>query len=145
MIIDDDIKNFRLEYKQFSIIVAFNNDKLHLDYTVQSVLNQTIDFRENVQLILIDCASDDESYEIALGYEKQFPDNILLLSNEAPSIADGRNMGFEYSNAEYVNFLDSRDYLDEDALTEIHKAIQETGEGIICLPVAVGPLCYVPA
>ena len=137
MIIDDDIKNFRLEYKQFSIIVAFNNDKFHLDYTVQSVLNQTIDFKENVQLILIDCASVDESYEIALGYEKQFPDNILLLSNETASIADGRNMGFEYSNAEYVNFLDSRDYLDDDALKEIHKAIQETGEGIICLPVAV--------
>lgn len=137
MIVEDNIKNSRLEYKQFSIIVAFNNDRLHLDYTVQSVLNQTMDFKENVQLILIDCASDDESYEIALGFEKQFPDNILVLSNETSSIADGRNMGFEYSNSEYVNFLDSRDYLDENALSEIHNAIQETGEGIICLPVAV--------
>ena len=137
MIVEDNIKNSRLEFKQFSIIVAFNNDRLHLDYTVQSVLNQTMDFTENVQLILIDCASDDESYEIALGFEKQFPDNILVLSNETSSIADGRNMGFEYSNSEYVNFLDSRDYLDENALSEIHNAIQETGEGIICLPVAV--------
>ena len=137
MIVEDNIKNSRLEFKQFSIIVAFNNDRLHLDYTVQSVLNQTMDFKENVQLILIDCASDDESYEIALGFEKQFPDNILVLSNETSSIADGRNMGFEYSNSEYVNFLDSRDYLDENALSEIHNAIQETGEGIICLPVAV--------
>ena len=111
MIVEDNIKNSRLEFKQFSIIVAFNNDRLHLDYTVQSVLNQTMDFTENVQLILIDCASDDESYEIALGFEKQFPDNILVLSNETSSIADGRNMGFEYSNSEYVNFLDSRDYL----------------------------------
>ena len=64
MIVEDNIKNSRLEFKQFSIIVAFNNDRLHLDYTVQSVLNQTMDFTENVQLILIDCASDDESYEI---------------------------------------------------------------------------------
>lgn len=137
MIIDDNIDEIRLEYKKFSIIVAFNNDKLHLEETIQSVLNQTIDFKDNVQLILIDCNSVDESYEIACRYEKDFPDNILILSHETPSIANGRNIGFKYSNADYINFLDSRDFLDSHALVEINKAIEDYNENIICLPVTV--------
>lgn len=137
MIINENIDESRLEYKQFSIIIAFNNAKRHLDNSIQSVFNQSFGFEDNVQLILIDCASDDGSYEIALDYESKFPENVLLLSCKSFSIEDGRNLGIGYCTGNYINFLDCRDYLDKNALEEINTAIDEYGENIICLPVSV--------
>ena len=42
----------------------------YLNHAIDSVINQCLDFKGNVQLILVDDESTDSSKEIALKYKK---------------------------------------------------------------------------
>lgn len=130
------IKLQKLTKKKFSLIIAFHDEHQYLEDAMSSVINQTCGFKDNIQIILVDCASDDETHEIAVRYESKFPENILLLTQDSPSIFDGRNLGLEYSTGDYVNFLDFHDYLDENAIKELDKALGKYNHDVICLPVA---------
>ena len=60
------------KYK-FSIIVPVYNAEKFLEECIESVLNQSIGFKENVQLILVNDGSKDNSGEICEKYFQQFP------------------------------------------------------------------------
>ena len=55
----------------FSVIMAIYNTGRYLDDSIGSIVNQTIGFK-NIQLILINDGSTDNSEEICLKYKKKF-------------------------------------------------------------------------
>ena len=57
-------KNFK-----FSIIIILNN-KTHINESIDSIINQDIGFKDNVQLILVHNNALKESGEIASKYEE---------------------------------------------------------------------------
>lgn len=57
----------------FSIITVFYNTELFIGECIDSVINQSLDFKKNVQLILVDDGSSDDSAEIALKYKDLYP------------------------------------------------------------------------
>ena len=63
-------KNFK-----FSIIIILNN-KTHINESIDSIINQDIGFKDNVQLILVHNNALKESGEIASKYENAYPDNV---------------------------------------------------------------------
>lgn len=103
----------------FSIIIAIYNTEDYLPETLDSVINQSLDFEENVQLILVNDGSEDNSLDIALEYQKEYPNNIIVLSQENSGQASARNHGLKYVAGKYVNFLDSDDYFSEDTLADV--------------------------
>lgn len=105
---------------KFSIITAFYNTQNYIKESIDSLINQTFDFRNNVQLILIDDGSTDESKNIALSYQEQFPDNIIVLDNDDKNPSSSRNLGLKHATGEYINFLDSDDKLSSNALEVIN-------------------------
>ena len=107
-------KNF-----MFSIITACYNTELYIAECIDSVINQSLDFKNNVQLILVDDGSSDDSAEIALKYKDLYPENIILLSQENKGPSSARNLGLEYATGKYVNFLDSDDKLELNALENV--------------------------
>ena len=78
---------------EFSIIVAIYNTEIYLEDCINSVIEQDLDFKENVQLIPVDDGSTDDSKEVALTYQKQYPDNIIVLSKENGGPASARKIG----------------------------------------------------
>ena len=104
---------------RFTIITAVYNSEKYLSESIESVINQDLDFRENVQLILVDDGSTDSSKAIAEEYQRQFPENILVLSKQNGGVASARNLGLEHVKGEYVNFLDSDDKLCPNTLSVI--------------------------
>ena len=46
--------------KQFTVVMACYNCESYLDETINSLLNQTISFKENIELILVDDGSTDK-------------------------------------------------------------------------------------
>ena len=122
MIITDTQSNKehnRLNFN-FSIIMPFFNVEEYLSEAIDSIINQTIGFEENVQIILINDGSTDNSMDIALEYEKLYPNNIYILSQKNSGQACGRNLGLKQAQGKYINFLDSDDYLSENTLQEVH-------------------------
>ncbi len=104
---------------KFSIITAIFNSERYLEESIESVINQDIGFEDNVQLILVDDGSTDNSGEIAKRYMEKYPNNILVLTKENGGVASARNLGLKHVAGKYVNFLDSDDKLSPNALTVI--------------------------
>lgn len=107
------------DYK-FSIIVPIYNVGKYLEETIMSVVNQTIGF-ENIQLILINDGSIDNSEEICLKYQKIYPENIIYYKQKNSGVSAARNKGLELATGELVNFFDGDDIWDKHAFKEVYK------------------------
>ena len=67
---------------KFTVITPFYNSELYIEECIESLINQTLDFKENIQLILVDDGSKDDSYNLAVKYREAYPENILILKQE---------------------------------------------------------------
>lgn len=105
--------------KMVSVIVPCYNAVLYLEPCVLSVMNQTVG-REKIELILVDDASQDETWEEILKWEKKFPDDIVAISLEENHRQGGaRNAGLTYASGEYIYFLDADDWVDRQLFEKI--------------------------
>ena len=105
---------------KFSIVSAVYNCEEFLDETIKSIILQDIGFKENVQLIIVDDGSNDNSINIANKYKEKYPNNILILTKENDGQASARNLGLQYCSGEFVNFLDGDDKLSLNALSSVY-------------------------
>lgn len=93
------------------IIPNYNNGK-YISKAIESVVSQSY---SDYEIIIIDDGSDDDSREILCDYQKRYSMiHVLFQSNQNAAIA--RNRGMEIAKGEYLLFLDSDDYLCENAL-----------------------------
>ncbi|WP_296882425.1 CDP-glycerol glycerophosphotransferase family protein [uncultured Methanobrevibacter sp.] len=101
--------------------MAIYNTEDFLEEAIDSVINQTLDFEENIQMILVDDGSVDDSLRICEEYKEKYPDNFVVISQENSGQATARNNGLEYVNARYVNFMDSDDYFSEETFENVYR------------------------
>jgi len=104
------------KYK-FSVIVPVYNVEDYIAETLDSVINQTIGFEDNIQLIIVNDSSPDNSAAICKKYRDMYPDNIVYAEKENGGVSSARNEGIKYIEGKYVNFLDSDDKWDLDAFS----------------------------
>lgn len=104
---------------KFSIItVAYNSEKT-IERTIQSVLSQTfIDF----EYIIIDGLSSDSTIHIANRYKEIIP-TLIVVSEKDTGIYNAMNKGARISSGEYLLFLNSEDYYEENFLELIASEI----------------------
>ncbi len=91
------------------MIIPVYNVEEYLEECIESVIHQTIGFEKNIQMILVNDGSLDNSEEICMAYQEKYPDNILSIRQENAGVSAARNKGFTYATGKYVNFLDSDD------------------------------------
>ncbi len=103
----------------FSLIVAVYNVENYIEETIQSVLNQDIGFKNNIQLILVDDGSTDKSFEICKQYAKKYPNNIILIHKENGGVSSARNIGMKFASGKYINFLDSDDKFSNNVCSKV--------------------------
>lgn len=96
----------------FSIITINLNNKVGLERTIQSVVNQI--FRE-YEYIIIDGNSNDGSLEIIKKYQKYIS---KWKSEPDKGIYDAMNKAIRLANGKYLLFLNSGDYLLNDKVLE---------------------------
>ena len=61
------MKNSDYQYK-ISVVIPIYNTEDYLKETINSVIKQTIGFKENIQLILVNDGSSDNSEKICLEF-----------------------------------------------------------------------------
>ncbi|WP_067044287.1 CDP-glycerol glycerophosphotransferase family protein [Methanobrevibacter sp. YE315] len=121
----------------FSIVMAIYNTQEYLKEAIDSIIYQSLDFKENTQLVLVNDGSEDDSLDIALEYQKKFPNNIVVLSQENQGQASARNNGLDYVKGKYVNFFDSDDKLSETTLEEVNNFFKLHEESIDVVTVKI--------
>ena len=102
----------------FSVIISIYNTGRYLDDSIGSLINQTINF-ENIQVILVNDGSLDNTEEICLKYQEKYQKNIIYIKIEHSGVSKARNIGMNYAFGKYINFLDSDDKWDYRAFENI--------------------------
>ena len=121
----------------FSIIMPIYNTEKYIRQSIDSVLSQTLDFRQYVQLILVNDGSTDSSLDIALEYQSLYPENIEVVSQENQGVGTARNIGLNYAKGKYVNFLDPDDYFSDNALKEVKEFFEKHNDIIDIVSIRV--------
>lgn len=105
-----------------SIIIPVYNVEKYIDECILSAINQTLD---NIEIIAIDDKSTDSSLDILNKYREKY-NFIKIISNEKNvGISANRNIGIRSAKGEYIYFLDSDDYIDENAMEICYKKAKE--------------------
>lgn len=100
---------------KFTVVIPVYKVEKYLEQTIDSVIGQTVGFRDSIQIILVNDGSPDKSGDICLRYHEKYPENILYLVKENGGVSSARNAAMKYIRGRYVNFLDSDDCWDRDA------------------------------
>ncbi|MBQ6511118.1 CDP-glycerol glycerophosphotransferase family protein [Methanobrevibacter sp.] len=122
---------------KISVVMAAYNSEDYISSAIESIINQSLDFKRNIQIVIIDDASLDNTSLIAKHYQEKYPDNILFLRNDknyGPAYC--RNRGLGHINSEFVNFLDSDDYITEYAFSQALDLFKKHDEiDIVSMPI----------
>ena len=102
------------------IIVPVYNVKKYLSQCIESVLQQTY---HNYKLILVDDGSTDGSRKICDEYAEKDA-RIEVIHKDNGGVSSARNAGIDCSTAEYITFIDSDDFIEQDYLEMLMKNIQ---------------------
>lgn len=93
-----------------SVIVPVYNVENFLDKCVKSIINQSY---KNLQIILVDDGSTDKSGEICDKYSSK-DNRITVIHKKNGGLSDARNKGIEVAIGEYISFVDSDDWIEQD-------------------------------
>lgn len=108
------MKNFK--YK-VSIIVPVYNVSEYLEGCLDSLLAQTMN-KEDMEILLINDGSTDNSFEICQRYAEE--NNVFkLFSKENEGLSATRNFGIKHAQGKYMMYIDSDDTFSPDTVKEV--------------------------
>lgn len=108
------------QYKIFSIILVSHNAEFYLNAGISSILNQHFSFESNIQLILVNNGSDDNTDSICRKYKAIYPDNIVYINNEEEKDIDEVTQEAEkYVKGTYTIVLDEPCKINRDVLSSL--------------------------
>lgn len=114
-----------------SIIVPVYNVEDYIVECLQSILRQTY---RNYELIIIDDGSTDNSGGIC-DTISETDTRIIVVHKKNGGLSSSRNVGMRYATGEYVAFIDSDDFIDDDYIEKlINKAVEDKSD-IVVAPI----------
>lgn len=111
-----------------SIIIPVYNAEDYLKRCLDSIVNQTF---KDIEIICVNDGSKDNSLKILKEYEDP---RIVIIDKENAGVSEARNDGIKASNGEYITFVDADDWLEIDAIENMHNAIIEEYTDLIIAP-----------
>lgn len=122
---------------KLSIIIPVYNVEKYLEKCLNSVIYPGLG---NYEIIIVNDGSSDSSPSIAESYAEKYPSLIRIVNKENGGLGSARNAGLEIARGEYVQFLDSDDYLSENAVPEMLEAAAQDFDIVIFDYVSVNEL-----
>lgn len=113
---------------KISIIVPVYNSSEYLEQCVDSILLQTYD---NLELLLIDDESKDQSGEICERYASE-DDRVRVIHQKNGGCTAASLTGLREASGDYYMFIDSDDYVGQDMLAEMTKHLAGKKGEIVC-------------
>src|SRR5690554_3493328 len=111
------------KYYMLSVVLPTYNASQTIEKTIDSIIKQSIGF-ENIELLIIDDFSEDNTRLIILEYAKLYP-NItpVFLEENSGSPSLPRNLGIDLATGRYLTFIDSDDWLHKKGLETLYNLL----------------------
>ena len=109
-----------------SVIIPVYNTTNYLNKCITSVLNQSY---KNLEVIIIDDGSTDDSYAICKQYAKS-DKRIILKKTKNCGVSHARNYALSICRGKYIIFVDSDDFISLDMVRILFTNIKEKNADI---------------
>lgn len=119
--------------KKVSVIIPCHNATEWMPKCFLSLVQQSIGI-ENLELIFVDDASDDEGRTWAMleEFEHAYPESIIIIHlKENLRQGGARNTALTYASGEYLAFVDADDFVAENFLEEVYQRAVNTDADIV--------------
>ncbi|MGN1394469.1 MAG: CDP-glycerol glycerophosphotransferase family protein [Succinivibrionaceae bacterium] len=124
----DKISRKKDALAKYTVVSACYNVSLYLDDFFRSMVKQTIGFRDNIFLIMVDDGSTDNTPEIIKKWVKKYPNNITYIHKENGGQATARNLGLKFVKTPWVTFTDPDDFLNDIYFENIDNFLKNSKE-----------------
>ena len=112
-----------------SVIIPFYNSSKMIARCIQSILAQTY---ENFEILLINDGSTDNTATI-IKEEFQSDHRVRLINKEHAGVSSARNRGLKEAAGEYIQFIDSDDYIEPQMFEKMHRIMTEqNADMVVC-------------
>ncbi len=115
--------------KLISFAVPCYNSAEYMKQSIMSIVNGG----EDVEIIIVDDGSKDDTLKIAKELEAEYPTIIKVVHQENGGHGDAVNTGLKNSTGKYFKVVDSDDKLGKNALVEVIsflKRVEEEGKNL---------------
>lgn len=110
-----------------SVIIPVYNVEKYLEECVNSVLAQTY---KNIEIILVDDGSTDSSGKLCDKFKEQ-NSTVQVIHQKNAGLSDARTAGLNLATGKYAYFLDSDDYISDDALEKLCMIAENDSSDIV--------------
>ncbi len=110
-----------------SIIVPAYNASLYIDRCINSIINQSI---KDIEIIVVNDGSNDDTLDKLKKYN-----NIILIDQKNSGISVSRNKALDLAKGEFILFIDSDDYIENDYIEKLLKIQKEKDYDIVETPL----------
>lgn len=106
---------------KISVIIPCYNVSLYIDRCLTSITSQTIGI-ESLEIICVDDASTDDTWQKLQEWERRYPENMLLVHCDINGRQGAaRNIGLSYATAPWIGFIDSDDWVEPDYFEKMYQ------------------------
>lgn len=113
--------DFTTNNPKVSVIIPVYNVEKYLSECLDSIINQTL---KDIEIICVNDGSPDNSLKILEEYAKK-DSRIIIINQHNQGLSCSRNNALKIAKGEYIQFLDSDDWLKENALELLYKKCKD--------------------
>lgn len=121
---------------KISVIVPVYNLENYIEKTVAQLSNQTY---KNLEIILVDDGSTDNSFEICKRLSEK-DSRIVPIHQQNSGVSSARNTGIKHATGEYIGFCDGDDAIENDIYEFLYNNLVDDNADIsICGVTMINP------
>ena len=110
--------------KYLSFAIPCYNSQDYMSHAIESILPGG----EDVEIIIVNDGSKDDTSRIAHEYQEKYPDIIRVVDKENGGHGDAVNHGLSNASGKYFKVVDSDDWVDEESLHKILETLKKFEE-----------------
>lgn len=111
-----------------SIIIPVYNGEKYIERCLKSLIQQTY---KNIEIIVLNDGSSDHTMQVLEKY-RQMDERICVVDKINTGVSDTRNQGLKLAKGDFVQFVDSDDWLPNDATEQLVGGMLQDCEMVIC-------------
>lgn len=113
---------------KITVIVPVYNTVEYIEKCVVSLVNQTY---KNIEIILIDDGSELATKEKCDKLAIKYKDNVKVFHKTNGGTSSAKNLGIEQATADYIAFVDSDDFVEENYISDLAEMIEKNVDLIV--------------